>query len=165
MLRITRLTDYGIVLLCQLAGDPERRHAAPELAARTGLGLPIVSKILKLLTRAGILESQRGAKGGYLLQRPPEEITVAEIIAALEGPIALTECTAGEPGLCEQEPTCPQRANWQVINRAIRRALEQVSLAQMARPLEPAAASRLVALGSRARPAAAAAGGGGAATG
>lgn len=148
MLRITKQTDYGIVLLTALAAAPARLWAASELAAEVHLPLPIVSKILKLLARAGVLASHRGAKGGYQLAAPPEKLSVATVIDALEGPIAITECIDGTPGECDQEATCSQRANWQLINRAIRQALEHISLADMARA-EPA--PKLVQLGSRSR--------------
>ena len=104
MIRITKQTDYGIVLLTYLAGHTERLFNAPELAAETHLPLPMVSKILKVLTREGMLASHRGVKGGYSLARLPEEISMAEIIAALEGPIALTECVEvfySHPIACE----------------------------------------------------------------
>lgn len=132
MLRIGRLTDYGIVLLAHLAEDEHgTTHNARELAERASLPLPAVSKILKALVHRGLLVSHRGAKGGYGLARPASEISVAEIIAALEGPIALTECTLG-PGHCEQEISCMTRQPWQRINRAIQDALSRVSLAEIA---------------------------------
>ncbi len=132
MLRIGRLTDYGIVLLAHLAEDEDgATHNARELAERAHLPLPAVSKILKALAQRGLLVSHRGAKGGYGLARPAAEISVAEIIAALEGPIALTECTLG-PGHCEQEVGCMTRLPWQRINRAIQEALARVSLAELA---------------------------------
>lgn len=146
MLRITKQTDYGIVLLTQLALEPARLWAAPDLAAEVHLPLPIVSKILKMLARAGVLVSHRGAKGGYQLARAPRQLSVAAVIDALEGPIALTECIDGTPGECHQESTCPQRANWQLINQAIREALERISLEDMARPQS---GPKLVQLGSR----------------
>ena len=99
MIRITKQTDYGIVLLTHLAANPERQYTAPELAAEARLPLPMVSKILKLLARDGLLASHRGVKGGYSLARPAEEISMAEIIAALEGPIAITECVSDEQRL------------------------------------------------------------------
>ena len=99
MIRITKQTDYGIVLLTHLAAHPDRHFNAPELAAEARLPLPMVSKILKLLAREGLLASHRGVKGGYSLARPAEEISMAEIIAALEGPIAITECVSVEGGL------------------------------------------------------------------
>lgn len=135
MFRISRLTDYGIVLLALLARDRHgAAHNARELAAASNLPLPVVSKILKQLTHQGLLVSQRGAKGGYGLAREPRHISVSEIIAALEGPIALTECTLG-PGHCDQESVCGMRSPWQRINQAIGDALGRLTLAELARPL------------------------------
>ncbi|HRC88107.1 MAG TPA: SUF system Fe-S cluster assembly regulator [Thermoanaerobaculia bacterium] len=145
MIRITRLTDYGIVLLSQMAMEPERRFNAPDLAAETRLPQPMVSKILKMLARSGLLLSHRGVHGGYSLARPAEQIDMAQIITALEGPIAVTECNEDLPGSCLQEASCPVRGNWLRINRAIRDALAEITLAEMSRP----ASLRLVSLGGR----------------
>jgi FeS assembly SUF system regulator len=134
VLRITMQTDYGIILLTRMAGEPERLFSAPELAGETELSPPMVSKILKLLAAEGVLVSQRGASGGYSLARPPEAISVAEVIAVLEGPIALTACIAHGPGDCEREPSCPTRGHWHRINEAIRRTLDGISLADIRRP-------------------------------
>ena len=102
MIRIRKLTDYGIVLLTYFAvGGETSVRTARELAAKAHLPLPTVSKILKSLARSSLLVAHRGIKGGYSLARAPEEITVAEIVAALEGPLALTECSASAPGLCD----------------------------------------------------------------
>ena len=149
MIRITKTTDYGIVLLTHMADEPERRFNAPELAQEAQLPLPMVSKILKLLARDGLLASHRGVNGGYALSRPPREITVSEVITALEGPIAITECIDDGPGECVQEAVCPLRSNWQLINSAIRGALDGLRLSDMARPLPPGGepAERLVILG------------------
>jgi FeS assembly SUF system regulator len=133
MIRITKQTDYGIVLLTHLAAHPDRHFNAPELAAEARLPLPMVSKILKLLAREGLLASHRGVKGGYSLARQSESISMAEIIVALEGPIAITECVSVE-GDCSHEALCPARSNWQRINVAVRSALEGITLAEMARP-------------------------------
>jgi FeS assembly SUF system regulator len=150
MLRITKQTDYGIVLLTHMASTPARQAAATELAHEAALPAPMVAKILKLLARAGLLQSHRGAAGGYSLARPPEEMSVADIITALEGPIAVTECTDGEPGLCHQEASCPVRSNWNRINQAIREALEGISLAEMTHPVAPRhRVEDLVSLGRR----------------
>lgn len=150
MIRITKTTDYGIVLLTHMAESPEQRYNAPELAQDTQLPLPMVSKILKLLARENLLDSHRGVHGGYALARGPRDITVSEIIAALEGPIAITECIDDGPGECSQEAVCPLRSNWQLINTAIRSALDGLRLSDMARPLPPGSnpAERLVTLGS-----------------
>lgn len=144
MIRITKQSDYGIVLMSRLAAAPEALHNATVLAADAQLPAPTVSKILKLLARGGLLESHRGVKGGYTLARSPEAISVAEIISALEGPIAVTECIEDAPGECSQEPFCAVRGNWQQINLAIRQALEAMSLAEMTEPVE-----QLVSLGRR----------------
>ena len=136
MLRISKLTDYGIVLLAHFAADARgSTHNAREMAEATGLSQPVASKMLKSLSAAGLLHSQRGSKGGYSLARRPEDVSVAEIIEALEGPIALMECSL--PGHCEQEPGCPVSAPWQRINRAIQGTLQSVSLAELARPATP----------------------------
>ena len=138
MLRMTKLTDYGVVLLTHFASLSDRDpQNARELASGTGLPLPTVGKLLKVLTHQGLLVSHRGIRGGYSLARAPEEISVADVIAALEGPIAITECNEPDPGICSRESDCAVRANWQLVNRTIRRALEGVSLAQMAKPFAP----------------------------
>jgi FeS assembly SUF system regulator len=133
MIRIGRLTDYGIVLLSHMAAQPDAVHTANELAAETHLPLPTVSKLLRLLTREGLLQSQRGVNGGYGLAREPERITVSSAIAALEGPIAITTCTSAAPSDCSHEPICPVRGHLNLINLAIRQALDSVTLADLAR--------------------------------
>lgn len=134
MLRMTKQADYGIVLMTVCANQPGHRFTAPELAAETRLPAPTVSKILKLLAREGLLESRRGVKGGYSLARNPDQITVATMISALDGPIAFTECIEDTPGVCSQESVCRLRTNWQRINQTVRQALESISLAELADP-------------------------------
>jgi FeS assembly SUF system regulator len=134
MIRITRETDYGIVLMTTMARDAKSPYSAAVLAKQRGLSLPMVSKILKALARAGLLVSQRGAQGGYSLARPPEEISAADIIDALEGPIAITECSATDLHACMHENYCSVSGHWHRINSAIREALENVSLLEMSRP-------------------------------
>jgi len=135
MIRMTRLADYGILLLTLLARDRDRSmRSARELAAQSRLPLPTVSKILKTLARNGLLEAHRGARGGFLLAKAPEQVSVAEVVAALEGPIGITECTV-HPGVCGVERLCPVRTNWKRINHAVLEALKGISLAEMARPL------------------------------
>jgi FeS assembly SUF system regulator len=147
MLRMTKQTDYGIVLMTHLALEAGAQHSAPELAATLRIPLPMVSKILKLLARDGLLDSHRGVRGGYSLARSPEDISVADVIGALEGPIAMTECIeeahVGLPGDCSREPFCAVRANWQRINGVVRQALDSISLADMTRPFPPAVLVRL----------------------
>ncbi len=128
MLRISKITDYGIVLLTELArAEAGTLHAARELAETAQLPLPVASKTLKALTRRGLLASHRGAKGGFRLSRAPEEISVAEVIDALEGPVAMTECSVAV-GECQRESICGVREPWQQINSAILSTLEGVTL-------------------------------------
>jgi FeS assembly SUF system regulator len=133
MLRISKLTDYATALLTQLAGMPERQVSAQQLATEARLPLPTVAALLKRLGRAGLVRGSRGVAGGYSLARPPKDISVAEIIAVIEGPVALTECALGD-GNCSLESDCVTRANWRQISRAVRVALEAVTLADMTRP-------------------------------
>lgn len=135
MLRMTKQADYGMVLLSHMAHEPERRYAAPELAEETQLPQPTVSKILKLLSRADVLDSHRGVKGGYSLAIEPGELTVARMITVLDGPIAITECVEDTPGQCSQEANCQIRDNWQRINDAVRGSLDSISLADLATPM------------------------------
>ena len=113
MLRISKLTDYSIVVMVELNQNHGKVVSAHALASHTGLELPTVSKVLKLLTRAGLVQSFRGASGGYLMDRAARKVSVGEIIAAIEGPIAMTECSVEEVGLCSQEQVCSLRSNWQ----------------------------------------------------
>jgi FeS assembly SUF system regulator len=144
MLRISKLTDYATVILGALAHDPGQVHTAGALAARTHVAAPTVSKVLKTLHRAGLVVSTRGLRGGYQLARPPEAISAAAILDALEGPLALTDCAVGE-GQCGIEQTCRVGRAWQRVNVAIRRSLNDVSLAQLA-GLSGAAQLRFAAL-------------------
>ena len=138
MIRLSKLADYGIVIVTHLARCPGRQQATPEIALMTQVPQPMAGKILKVLVRADLLVSHRGARGGYGLARAPEEITVAEVIEALEGPIALTACIEAAPGECDLELLCPARTNWQRINVAIRDALDGITIAEMARAIPPA---------------------------
>jgi len=138
MIRMSRLTDYAIVLMSYMATHHERLRNAAELAAGAQLPLPTVSKLLRLLAQQELLVSQRGVKGGYSLAQAPAEISLAGIIRALEGPIALTACTAAPAGACEYEPQCPVRIPWQRINGAVRDALERITLADMCDAQAPA---------------------------
>lgn len=133
MLKISKLTDYATVIMSYLAKHGPHQQVATEVAQATGIALPTVSKVLKALTKARILTSIRGAHGGYQLARPAEQISVATIINALEGPIALTECSLSTD-ICEQNGSCEISGNWEKINRAIQVALESVSLADMVIP-------------------------------
>lgn len=132
MLRISKLTDYATVVLTTLAAG-DGIASAQGLAERARLEPPTVAKVLKLLAQAGLVESFRGAHGGYRLARAPSAITVADIVAAIEGPIGMTECSVHQ-GLCGHEPHCGVRVNWRRISLAVESALRSVTLAEMVAP-------------------------------
>ena len=144
MFRLNRLTDYAVVVMSQLSDRRDALQSSQQIAHASGVPLPTVAKVLNTLSRDGIVESHRGASGGYALARPAAEIAVAEVIEALEGPIALTACVDDAPGYCEAANICPMHGSWNTVNRAIRHALEQVTLADMM------ADARLTAMGGRA---------------
>jgi FeS assembly SUF system regulator len=131
MIKLGRLTDYAVTLLTQMVSGKDGVWAASDLAERTSLPLPTVSKILKQLAKSGLVRAHRGAAGGYRLAQPAAAISVAAIVEAMDGPIALTACTEGGEHNCSVEPICPMRGNWDKINRTIRQALATVSLADM----------------------------------
>lgn len=133
MLRISKLTDYATLLLMHMARAPLHMYSARGLAERAGLPVPVVAKLLKLMAREGLLLSLRGAGGGYGLARSPERISMAQILAAVEGPLAVTECALGR-GVCEMEKGCATRPHWQLIGHALQVALDAVSLADMVAP-------------------------------
>jgi FeS assembly SUF system regulator len=123
--------------MTQLAARPGSLVQAPDMALVTGLPVPTVAKTLKRLSQAGLVESQRGTKGGYALVRDAADIPVTEIIAAVDGPIALTDCTVEADGVCDIEALCPTRTNWKKINEAVVGALRGISLADMTPQMAP----------------------------
>jgi len=133
MLRINKLADYGTVVMAYLAKHPQQLCNARDIALHTHLSVPTVSKLLKRLTGAGLLSSMRGVSGGYRLQRPAVEITVAEIIYALDEYRGLTECSM-HPNECSLQSVCHIQGNWQLISQAIESALDSVSLESLAKP-------------------------------
>ncbi len=135
MLKLSKLTDYATVILTYMAKNQQGLHAAIGISEATGINPPTVSKILKALVKAKVLSSTRGAKGGYSLARPPEKISVASVISALEGPIALTECSISHQS-CEQAAGCDIGANWSLINQTVSNALEAITLKDMMRPVK-----------------------------
>lgn len=135
MLRISKLADYGTVILAFLARNVDKtiQANARTIAAETHLTVPTVSKLLKLLVHAGLLTSQRGIRGGYQLARPARDISIADIIDALEEKNGLTECSHANHH-CSLSAMCTTRDNWQTLNLAIRKVLEEVSLSELANP-------------------------------
>ena len=134
MIKLSRMADYGVVLMAQLARDDGELMTAADLSASCALPLPTVSKLLKQLAQNGLLDSHRGTKGGYALARATDDISMADIIGAVEGPIALTDCIDVDGTLCEIEALCPTRTNWRRINDVLTQALAGVSLAEMVLP-------------------------------
>jgi FeS assembly SUF system regulator len=133
MLRVSRLTDYATVVMTCIAAHPADVLSTVQIADETRLELPTVSKLLKALGHAALVESFRGVNGGYRLARPAAEISLAEIVEALEGPIGMTECSVAE-GQCDRESQCGVRGSWQQINSVLDHTLRAVSLADMLKP-------------------------------
>jgi FeS assembly SUF system regulator len=131
MLKLSKMTDYAVILLADMADKNDVLLSATSLADTTKLPEPTVSKILKALARQNIIVSTRGANGGYRLDRQPNEINMADIITALEGPIALTDCVEKKSSCCERVDSCSMRGKWNPVNQAMQAALENVSLQQM----------------------------------
>lgn len=131
MLKLSKLTDYAAMMMAQIARAPEEAHTASELAQRLHLPHPTVGKTLKMLAKEGLLISRRGSHGGYVLARPAVEIAASDIIAAIEGPIGMTECSHVD-GDCELIGTCGVADNWQRVSQAIRTLLDGVTLAHLA---------------------------------
>ena len=150
MFRISRLTDYGTMLLVYLAQHEGRLCSASEVALGTHVAQPTVQKLLKVLAKTGLVDSVRGAEGGYRLARTPDSINAAEILNALEGPVAITECSTLDSH-CELEPICQVGDAWQKINNAIRLALIDITLADLEHPpraFPPLNVDRIVHAGS-----------------
>ncbi|PPQ27560.1 SUF system Fe-S cluster assembly regulator [Rhodopila globiformis] len=136
MLRLSKLTDYAVVVLVRLSGM-DGVQTSPGLAATTGIPEPTVAKVLKALAASDLVASQRGARGGYRLNRALSEIPIADVIAAIDGPIALTACVEGTGMGCESQGQCPMRGRWDPVNEAIHKALSAITLADMQVTLPP----------------------------
>lgn len=134
MLRIGKLTDYAFIILSHLAADSNAIRSAAWVAEQSHLALPTVSKLLKILAEAGLVSSFRGQGGGYQLAKSALEVTVAEIVAAIEGKLALTECCTASNG-CAIDAHCTIKENWRVINKMIFSVLAGLTLDDMIRPL------------------------------
>ncbi|MDW2980752.1 MAG: SUF system Fe-S cluster assembly regulator [Rhodanobacter sp.] len=144
MLRVSRLTDYATVVMTCIAAHPDEVLSAVQIADETRLELPTVSKLLKTLGHAALVESFRGVNGGYRLARPAGEISLADIVEALEGPIGMTECSV--EGQCGREAGCGVRGSWQLVNNVLDNALRAVSLADMLKPQPPRPPRRVAAV-------------------
>lgn len=127
MLRISKLADYAALIMSQLAKESKKLSSASFLAEKLHLSLPVVSKILKILCQAGLISSVRGAGGGYRLARLPEKITLADVVSAIEGDFAITECCSSR-GTCALDATCGTKNNWKGINTVIYTALSKLTI-------------------------------------
>jgi len=134
MFRLSRLTDYAVVVMTQLARTPGTVVTATDLAEQVGLPAPTTAKVLKLLARHKLISSQRGVSGGYVASRTASDIALTEVITAIDGPVALTACVDGVIGHCTVEDICPVRGRWDRVNLAIKTALDEISLADMTAP-------------------------------
>ncbi len=129
------MTDYAVVVLAEMAGFKGDVLKASDIAHSTKLPEPTVSKVLKTLARHNLLISSRGTNGGYSLHKNPEEIDMASIVTALEGPIQLTSCVDETSGACDHAKHCNVKGKWNPVNMAMQSALQNVSLAQMIGPV------------------------------
>ncbi|AXK71430.1 SUF system Fe-S cluster assembly regulator [Lysobacter sp. TY2-98] len=144
MLRVTKLTDYATVVLTVLAAARGEVLSATEIAERAGLEATTVSKVLKPLAQATLVEGFRGAHGGYRLARPARDIALIDVIEAMEGPLAVTECSVHD-GQCGIESSCGIRRNWRRINDVIVQSLSGITLQDMLEPeIDTGAARRRI---------------------
>jgi len=131
LIKLSKLTDYAVVILAEMAKGHGTQQTASGLSTKTGLPEPTVAKVLKLLAKAGLIVSSRGVNGGYTLSLSPSSISMASVIVALEGPVQLTSCVSGSEECCNHSVNCAMHGKWDPVNNAMRAALENVSLAQM----------------------------------
>jgi len=137
MLRLNRLTDYAIVAMSKMSHRPDDVRTTTQISLETAVPMPTIAKLLNALVKGGLVFSHRGASGGYTLSRPAEDITAADIIQAVEGPISLTACVDGSDEKCGIQLDCPMSGNWNKVNQAIQKALKEVSLAELGAPHTP----------------------------
>lgn len=131
MIRLSNLADYAVVLMSTIAACPDELHTAGSLNLDTKVPLPTVSKILGKMAKAELLISHRGVGGGFSLNKTKENITIADIIEAVDGPVQLTNCLSDEDDNCDYGPMCSTRGKWDKINDAVYQALNNVSLSDM----------------------------------
>ena len=134
MIKFSKLTDYAVVILTTLQQSDEATLSASGIAARTSLPEPTVAKVLKLLVKADLVKSLRGANGGYMLDKTINQITIANVATAIEGNVALTSCVDHGDDACGYAQSCPVNGRWNIVNHAVHSALESVTLADMMAP-------------------------------
>ena len=131
MIKLSNLADYAVVLMSNIAARPDDNHTALALNAETRVPLPTVSKILGKMAKANLLVSHRGIGGGFSMNPGKEDISIADIVEAVDGPVQLTNCLGAEDACCDYEPVCLTRSKWDKINKAVYEALNTVSLSEM----------------------------------
>jgi FeS assembly SUF system regulator len=134
MIILSKLADYGVIVATHLSAHPDRQTTAAAIAAATRLPPATVAKLLKALSHAGLVSATRGAAGGYRLARLPAAISIAEVVAAIDGDIGMTQCSVHAVE-CERTNYCPTRPHWAAINRAVGTALSAISLREMIGPM------------------------------
>ncbi|MHA7841610.1 MAG: SUF system Fe-S cluster assembly regulator [Gammaproteobacteria bacterium] len=148
MLRMSKLTDYAIVLLAHMAKDQTHLYTTVDITAQTRISHPTASKLLKILSKSNLVESKRGTHGGYRLHVSPETIALSQIIEAVEGNISLTECS-GKLGQCTIENNCAIRRNWQLLSNHFRHTLDGITLADMTKPLQLPLLTKVLTTGTK----------------
>lgn len=151
-MRLSRLADYALVLMTHVAQNPDDSHPAAETAAMTRLPAPTVARIMARLCRAGYLASSRGVNGGYRLARPADEIPVGAIVSLFDGPVVLTRCVQAGRRSCGVEAVCPSRPGLQRLNLAVHKALNDVTLAELAQDEPRVGLARTAALPTPSKP-------------
>jgi FeS assembly SUF system regulator len=131
MIRISKMADYAVVTLAAMAHSSQDISSAAQIAQESKLPEPTVSKVLKYVAKAGIVHATRGTKGGYVLARPPEDISIMDIIIAVDGPLAITACAGDRVANCGLTGTCSLHGRWDPVNEALRDVLARISLADM----------------------------------
>jgi FeS assembly SUF system regulator len=144
VIRLTNLADYAVVVMAAAAREPGVKLSAARVAEMTGIPAPTVAKLMGTLARGGLLMASRGVAGGFTLGRDPADVSVAEVVEAVDGPIALTSCVSGDEHDCAMEGHCAVRGHWGPINQAVRGALMAVTLADLLQPTGPAPVPTMV---------------------
>ena len=134
MIKLSKITDYAVEILGILSSRAPKKYSTSILSQETGLQLPTVAKVCKLLSGAKLINSGRGVSGGYFCQTQPKDISVAEIVQAIDGPIAITACVDESDEFCETQSMCLLSGNWNQANLAILDALKSVSLEDLLNP-------------------------------
>lgn len=133
MIKLSKLTDYAVVVLSMMSAHKGEKFSASALSEKTGLPEPTVAKVLKTLARENLISSERGVNGGYVMAQGASEVKILEVITAMDGPLAVAACVDDSKGCCDFEENCSMKGKWNPVNTAIRNALSGITLADMVR--------------------------------